>query len=77
MKPSNISSVGDSPSTVNSENKGGDGLPYKMAAQEETEAENNIQHPNLVLHDRKTSCYLSENRQESFLSSWWDPMYLG
>lgn len=37
MRPRDIFSAGDSPSTINSENwvyilKGADGLPYKMAA---------------------------------------------
>lgn len=50
VRPSNSSSAGDSPSTGNSENwvcvpKGGDGLPYKTAAQEGTEGEKNSQDP--------------------------------
>lgn len=50
MRPNNISSAGDSPSTVSSENgvcllKGEDGLPSKTAAQEGTRGESYSQDP--------------------------------
>lgn len=63
MRPRNIFSVGDSLSTITSENqiyilKGADGLPHKMAAQEGPETEN-IQDPNKALLDNLKNMLLS------------------
>lgn len=63
MRRRNIFSVGDSLSTITSENriyilKGADGLPHKMAAQEGQETEN-IQDPNKALLDNLKNMLLS------------------